>query len=162
MTVTLRPLMREDAPTLAQLEQLCFSAPRSQAQLEREAENPLGRFVVAVLDTGAIAGYAGMQCICDEAYVENIAVFPAYRGQGIGRALTCRLIDTAREEACAFLTLEVRPSNTAAVSLYESLGFRAVGRRKNFYTQPTEDGLLMTLFFAAAGEECETNENSRN
>ena len=138
-------LQSHHAAALAELERLCFAVPRSKAQLSEEAENPLGRFFVAEAD-GEIAGYGGMQNIAGECYVENIAVFPAYRRQGIGRALTRCLIETAQQEECAFITLEVRPSNTAALTMYHDLGFEEAGRRKNFYRDPTEDGLILTKY----------------
>ena len=64
---------------------------------------------------------------------DNIAVFPDYRKNGLGKALTIKLIETAEEKNCAFISLEVRPSNTAAVHMYKKLGFEIVGKRKNFY-----------------------------
>lgn len=145
------PLQEKHAAVLAELERLCFSAPRSESLLRSEVHNPLGRFYVAEYtdETGRtqIAGYAGMQNIAGECYVEDIAVFPALRGQGIGRKLTETLLTKAREERSAFVTLEVRPSNQTAIHLYQSLGFTEVGRRRNFYTKPTEDALLMTCYF---------------
>ena len=146
MPFRLVPLQSHHAAALAELERLCFSAPRSEAQLLAEAENPLGRFFVAESE-GAVAGYGGMENIAGECYVENIAVFPAFRRQGIGRALTEALIQTAEKEGCAFITLEVRPSNEAAVALYRNLGFQEAGRRKNFYQKPPEDGLILTKYF---------------
>jgi ribosomal-protein-alanine N-acetyltransferase len=85
--------------------------------------------------------------------VEDIAVFPAFRGKGIGRQLTEQLIKTAEEEGCAFVTLEVRVSNEAAIGLYRSLGFEAVGVRKSFYEKPTEDALLMTKYLQPKATE---------
>lgn len=144
-------------PALAELERLCFSEPRSAALLRGELTNPLARFFVAEYtgDSGEpeIAGYAGMQSIVGECYVDNIAVFPALRGRGIGRALTEALLAAAAEEHSAFLTLEVRRSNQAAIGLYRSLGFEEVGERKNFYRNPTENALLMTHYFDTSASE---------
>lgn len=144
-------LQEKHTAALAELEQLCFSVPRSEAQLRSEIHNPLARFFVAEYtdESGRVqvAGYAGMQNVVGECYVENIAVFPELRGQGIGRKLTETLLKTAREERSAFVTLEVRPSNKLAIQLYHSLGFTEVGRRRGFYTHPTEDALLMTCYF---------------
>ncbi len=144
-------LQEKHAPVLAELERICFSEPRSEALLRNEVHNPLARFYVAEYtdENGRVqvAGYAGMQNIVGECYVEDIAVFPELRGQGIGRKLTETLLTKAREERSAFVTLEVRPSNKAAIQLYQSMGFVEVGRRKRFYTQPTEDALLMTCYF---------------
>ncbi|MDD5953345.1 MAG: ribosomal protein S18-alanine N-acetyltransferase [Oscillospiraceae bacterium] len=143
--------MREEhLAALAKLEQLCFSSPRSEATLRRELHNPTARFFTALCPDAngveQVAGYSGMQEIVGECYVEDIAVFPEFRGQGVGRRLTQALLQTARENHCAFVTLEVRPSNEPAIHLYRSLGFAEVGLRKRFYTHPTEDALLMTCY----------------
>ena len=88
-----------------------------------------------------------MHIAADEAYVANIAVLPEHQGKGCGKKLTAHLVKTAKEKGCSFITLEVRPSNTKAVALYKNLGFEENGRRKGFYTSPTEDALIMTLNF---------------
>lgn len=82
-----------------------------------------------------------------EFYMDNLAVFPDYRRQGVGRALVQALVGFAQENGGVFLTLEVRPSNAYALALYGGLGFRAVGRRRGFYTRPVEDALLLRLDF---------------
>jgi ribosomal-protein-alanine N-acetyltransferase len=131
---------------LAELERLCFAEPWTRQGLAEELTGETAVFLVAERG-GKTAGYAGMHCVCGECYVDNIAVFPKFRHCGIGRALTEGLIDCARARNAEFLSLEVRPSNTAAVALYESLGLREAGRRKNFYRNPAEDALILTLFF---------------
>lgn len=133
-------------PQIAALEQLCFSEPWSESALQEEIENPAAYFVAAVED-GAVRGYAGMHTVLGESYVDNIAVFPEYRGKGIGRALTQALIDQARAADGVFITLEVRASNRTAIALYTALGFEKVGVRPNFYTAPREDATLFTLRF---------------
>ena len=135
-----------DAAQIAQLEKLCFSEPWSERQLLETMEDPKGVLYVAVQDDdGQVLGYAGLHNIVGEGYVDNIAVFPQFRGQGIGEALTRALVEYMRCAALEFLTLEVRASNLPAISLYEKLGFRQEGRRKNFYRHPTEDARIMTL-----------------
>ena len=78
-------------------------------------------------DEDMLLGYVSGQHVVDEFYVSNLAVREECRGLGIGSMLMGQLIDTAKELGCAFLTLEVRVSNKKARSLYESLGFRALG-----------------------------------
>ena len=135
-----------DAAQIAQLEKLCFSEPWSERQLLETMEDPKGVLYVAVQDDdGQVLGYAGLHDIVGEGYVDNIAVFPQFRGQGIGEALTRALVEYMRCASLEFLTLEVRASNLPAISLYEKLGFRQEGRRKNFYRHPTEDARIMTL-----------------
>lgn len=138
------PMEERHLDALAALEEECFSEPWTRAGLEAELDNPIAVFRVAELD-GAPAGYAGMHCVLDECYVANVAVFPQYRRRGVARALMAELVRFAREYGGSFVTLEVRPSNTAARALYAGLGFREAGRRKDFYRLPPEDALLLTL-----------------
>ncbi len=128
---------------LAELERLCFSRPWSQASLEAEINNPNACFLVAVRGE-EVLGYAGMHCVLDECYMDNIAVFPTWRHRGVGRALLTALECEAKKRGGTFLSLEVRPSNTAAVEMYKSMGFREEGRRREFYESPAEDGLILT------------------
>lgn len=140
-------MTKEHAPVLAELERRCFSHPWSREALQAEAENLLGCFVVAE-ENGELLGYGGMHCVCGECYVANIAVFPEHRRKGAGRAVLQALEQEARRRDGEFLTLEVRASNHAAIALYTSLGFAEEGRRRDFYSDPTEDGLLMTKRFS--------------
>lgn len=142
--VSVIPLTKEHAPRLAELEQMCFSDPWSEEGIAFEANNEAARFFVAVVG-GDIAGYAGMLFAADLGNICNIAVFPQYRRQGVGRKLVSALIDSARELEVSELTLEVRESNEPAKKLYASFGFEEVGRRKNFYNNPTEDAIVMNL-----------------
>ena len=95
---------------------------------------------------GETAGYAGMHCILDEGYIDNIAVFPAYRRQGIAGALLSALEGCARMRNIRFLTLEVRASNVPAIRLYRGYGYGEVGRRPHYYSRPQEDALLLTKY----------------
>lgn len=140
------PMTEEHTAALAELETLCFSRPWSQGALEEEIGNPDACFFVA-LEGETVLGYAGMHCAWGECYMDDIAVFPEHRGKGIATALLNALLEEAGRRGGEFLSLEVRPSNTGAVRLYEKLGFREEGRRKNFYADPLEDGLILTKRF---------------
>lgn len=137
------PMEERHIPALAQLERICFSQPWSESGLRSELENKLAIFCVAELNN-EVLGYAGMQCVMGECYVNNIAVFPKFRDIGIGTKLVQALIDKAAQQNGVFITLEVRKSNEQAITMYTKLGFKQVGCRKNFYTNPLEDGLIMT------------------
>ena len=78
--------------------------------------------------------------------IDAVAVSPEYRRQGIGEKLLLALLEKAKGLALSFVTLEVRESNRAARELYKKHGFADVGKRKNYYDQPREDAILMTLF----------------
>ena len=84
--------------------------------------------------------------------MDHIAVFGHHRRKGVGGALVGALIQEAQRQEAEFISLEVRPSNRAAVALYTKLGFAEEGRRKNYYTDPTEDALLLTRRFKKEGD----------
>ena len=128
---------------VAELESECFSEPWSEEGLSAELTKSEARFFVCE-NEGELAGYMGMHIILDECYITNVAVFPQLRRKGIGEALVSHCVKKAAEEGCSFISLEVRVSNSAAIALYEKLGFERVGERKNFYSRPTENGLIMT------------------
>ena len=141
--MTVVPMEERHLDTLAEIEKACFHAPWSADMLREELGK--GIFLVAEQD-GAVAGYVGCQTVLDEGYITNVAVSPDRRRQGIGRALIAELTERAKRAGLAFVTLEARESNAPAITLYEGAGFRRVGVRKNFYTAPAEDAVLMTLF----------------
>ena len=131
---------------IALIEKESFCVPWSENALREELRNPNAFFLAAVCG-GRAVGYVGSYCVCGESYITNIAVLPEYRKRGIGEKLLCELMRHCIKEECAFLTLEVRKSNLAAITLYEKLGFESVGERKDFYEKPTENALLYTKFF---------------
>ena len=137
------PMNSSHIPVLAELEKMCFSAPWSESSLREELANPLSHFLAAVAEEKT-AGYLGVQEVAGEGYITNIAVFPEYRRQGIAQALLEAAEAGAGERGCAFLTLEVRASNKAAAALYSKMGYTVTGERKNFYSNPAENALLMT------------------
>lgn len=127
---------------VAALEKCCFADPWSENSVASELENPLSLWLVA-MDGERLAGYVGSQTVLGESDMMNVAVDGAYRRQGVGKMLIEALVEhlKARESHC--LTLEVRASNTPARSLYASLGFSEIGRRKNYYRNPREDALIL-------------------
>ena len=144
--MVIEPLSALRLEKVAELETICFSSPWSPAALGEELSNEQAHFLTAACD-GEVVGYIGVQEICGEGYITNVAVFPAYRRQGIAEKLIHSAIDGAKKRNCSFLSLEVRKSNAAAISLYNKCGFQTVGERKNFYADPTEDAAIMTINF---------------
>ena len=136
-------MQEKHLPALAELEKQCFHAPWSEKMLREELGG--GIFLVAEQD-GEVQGYVGCQTGLDEGYITNVAVFPSCRRQGVAEALLHELLHRADEKKLAFVTLEVRASNAPAIALYEKNGFQPVGVRKNYYSAPTEDGVLMTNY----------------
>ena len=124
---------------VAELERLNFSTPWDENSVRSELTNKLALWLVA-LDGEQVVGYVGSQTVLQEADMMNIAVADSRRRQGIARKLVEELI---RQLDAYQLTLEVRQSNAAAISLYKSLGFSQVGLRKNYYQKPKENALIL-------------------
>ncbi len=137
----IRPAREGDAAALTALEAVCFPA---DPWPERFFAAALGRTLVAE-EAGEVVGYAVLSYVMDEGSLDNIAVAPDHRRQGVADALLEGLVRLARERALAFVTLEVRASNGPAAALYKKHGFAQVGRRTNYYERPREDAILMTL-----------------
>lgn len=140
------PLMRamttQDLECIAQMEEICFAAPWTKSALESELKNPVSHYSVLEAD-GEIVGYAGMWVIFDEAYVTNVAVHPNQRHKGYGMRIMRDLMQKAMEKGATAMTLEVRKSNVIAQTLYYKLGFQNEGLRKGFYTDNSEDALIL-------------------
>lgn len=128
------------------IERVCFTSPWSYESIEEELKNPNAYYIVYISEQ-KIVGYAGMYSVCLEGYINNIAVLPEFRGRGIAKRLLDNLIDYSVLNKLEFLSLEVRVSNKAAISLYHLKGFEDAGRRCSFYSKPKEDALIMTKFF---------------
>lgn len=138
------PMSAETVEEVAQIERRSFSSPWSLDMLAEELSNPMAVYYTAVED-GTVLGYAGLHHIIDEGYITNIAVRADRRGQGIGSLLLDALVAYAQEHDLRTLSLEVRASNAPAIALYEKRKFERAGLRKNYYTLPTENALILTL-----------------
>lgn len=147
MSTRIIPFAAQHVSAVAQIEQACFAEPWTEDGLREELDNSCARFLVAETEDGTVAGYIGCHTVLDEGYIANVAVSPEYRRRGIGRQLVQTLLKISGD--LAFVTLEVRVSNQAAIALYTDCGFQSVGVRKKFYSHPTEDALLMTAFLQA-------------
>lgn len=141
------PMDGELIPQIAALERQSFSVPWTEEMLRQELESLNTSCIVAVDETRRVLGYASLTVVLDEGYINNIAVDKPYRRQGLASDLLGVFLKFAKAQHLAFLTLEVRPNNLAAIALYEKFGFTQVGRRKNYYDRPVEDALLMTRYF---------------
>ena len=155
-SVRIVPMTADHLDQVAELERICFSAPWSRKMLAEELENDCAAFLVAEDADGTVVGYAGLLVVLDEGYITNVAVKPELRRQGIASQLLEVFINFAKGNHLAFLTLEVRPSNTAAIVLYGRHGFRSTGRRKNYYEHPREDAVIMTREFTDGTETAES------
>ncbi len=140
----IRPAVLADLKGLVSLEQACFAIPWSEGSLRHDLEeNPAARVFVAEAPDGTLMGYAAYWQVLDEAQINNIAVAPAWRRQGLGRALLQALISRALQDDLKQLYLEVRSGNNPAIALYESAGFEPVAVRRGYYGDNGEDAIIM-------------------
>ena len=158
-----RTLLPEDAEGVARVERESFPTPWSREDFWREASNDFACYIVA-LDDMEIIGFAGCWISFEEAQVTNIALTSAQRGRGLGKVLMAKLMRAAAERGAERMTLEVRPSNTPALRLYEGLGFAAIGVRKKYYPDNDEDAILMwhTRLKEFANERCAGETDARD
>ena len=140
---SVRPLCEADVDAVVRLEEASFHTPWTRADFEGELKNPLALYLVVLEDDELIA-YGGSWIVFDECHITNIAVAPSMRGAGVGTYLMRELLGAAASARGArSYTLEVRPSNDAAIALYQKFDFIVEGRRKRYYADTGEDALIM-------------------
>lgn len=154
--LSIRPMGETDLPQVLAIEQAVFPGdPWPRSAFSGQFDNPLVQSIVMVLDgtaqdtaTGSarpkVIGYASTWLIVDEAHLMNIAVKRSFQGQGLGEFLLLNALGRTRTLGAEICTLEVRPSNVRAKSLYRNLGFHVAGRRRHYYVDNGEDALIMT------------------
>lgn len=142
MNFEIVPVTEDMLDTLEEMEKECFSVPWNREMLQYQMRG--NNVFIAAVSEGEVMGYIGMMFVLDEGYISNVAVTGKYRRMGIAKALIRALEAKCREMQLSFMTLEVRESNTPAISLYAGLGFEEVGVRKNYYDKPRENAILMT------------------
>ncbi len=144
MTQRVKRVSGEDTAILeqiTQLERLCIPNPWSFEMFELEASRRGGVVLAALDENGEILGFLTAQQILDTADINNVAVHPDRRRQGIGSILLREFLTQAQDAEQIFL--EVRVSNAPAIGLYEAHGFRRIGIRKGYYTNPAENAVIM-------------------
>ena len=140
--VVVRQMTADDIAQVVEIEEEAFSSPWTVKGFEESLELLYSRFYVAVVDE-KIAGYIGSYLMYDEIDITNIAVRKIFRRKGIANKLIEEVLVYAKEKEVSNINLEVRLSNIPARNLYEKYGFKELGIRKNFYSKPTEDGMIM-------------------
>lgn len=138
-----REMTPADVSEVGVIERLSFATPWSEESFVSELlYNQLACYYVLEFK-GHVIAYGGMWTIAGEGHITNIAVHPGFRGRQLGRSLVIGMLKAGEEKGCSKFTLEVRPANTPAVRLYESLGFKGVGIRPKYYQDTGEDALIM-------------------
>lgn len=138
-------MVQEDADGVARVEAACMPVPWSRQSFWEEASHTDAYYLIArdVDRDNLIIAYAGCWVLANEGHITNVAVDPDYQRQGLGRRLMNELTSRVKALGVDSMTLEVRPSNTVAINLYTSLGFRSVGQRPKYYTNPVEAAEIM-------------------
>lgn len=133
-----------DLDGVLQVESESFTNPWTREMYAWELQNPAvcHIFVVRTADR-PVVGFCAFWLVVDEIHINNVAILPEMRGQGMGTTLMHRVFAEARQLGAHRATLEVRASNERARSLYERLGFRVSGTRRAYYTDPVEDALIL-------------------
>ena len=129
-----------DLPSVMEIDAVSLPRPWSAAIWRGELESPHSLYLV-IEDRGEVSGHIGVRHVLGELHITTIAVRPEYRRRGHARALIGAALSAYPN--ASNVHLEVRPTNAAALALYESLGFRKTGRRPRYYGD--EDALLMSL-----------------
>jgi ribosomal-protein-alanine N-acetyltransferase len=141
----------EDLDEVVDIERASFGMPWSRGAFLYEIEqNRVARCWVLRDEGECVVAYLCLWEIGEELHVTNIAVHPRLRRRGLARQLLSAILDDGRSRRLKSVTLEVRPTNEEARTLYESFGFRVVGRRKGYYYDTGEDALIMESDLQAA------------
>ncbi len=137
-------LAEDDLDEVLAIERASFSNPWSRDMFLWELQNAGVSYGYVLREpAGKVAAFCTVWIVQDELHINNVAVDPAQRGRGVGHALLRFVVRFAAGLGARRATLEVRRSNAAALKLYERLGFQVVGARRNYYSSPVEDALIL-------------------
>lgn len=153
------PMRSEDLVAVAAIEALSFSLPWTEEMFVQELEKPEvstvlvaraeGRLPVRGTQTGGgqacIVGYICVWVVADELHINNLAVHPRWRRRHIAQGLLTEALEHGRQRGADRAVLEVRASNLPALNLYRRNGFEPVGIRRQYYSHPPEDAVIMSL-----------------
>jgi ribosomal-protein-alanine acetyltransferase len=142
--IVIRQIGSDDAGALALLESRCEGAAKWGESAHRDI-SASGISGWAATREDLILGFIAARSVADEIEILNLGVDPEARRQGIGARLVAQAVEVSREAGVRRVYLEVRESNSGARAFYSSLGFAEQGRRKNYYSQPVENALVLSI-----------------
>lgn len=137
------PTERDHLAFITATEKLCFSNPWSENSFAYALDNPNVQSCFTALYKGEPAGYMCLFHLFEEGELLNVAVSPDLRNKGIAQKMMDKMVEHLKEKGVERITLEVRESNAAARHLYERNGFTRFAIRKNYYSSPVENGIIM-------------------
>jgi len=143
----IRSATAEDIPAILAIERKAEHAAHWPEERYREMfeSEDSRRLILIIEERGAVQGFVIGQVLDQECEIENLVVAADARRRGLGSKLLQSVIDAARHEGVIAFFLEVRETNLAARALYNRAGFVENGRRKQYYREPEEDGILLTF-----------------
>ncbi|NLJ72681.1 MAG: ribosomal protein S18-alanine N-acetyltransferase [Syntrophomonadaceae bacterium] len=139
----IRKMTELDLDEIIVIEHQVFTLPWSIESYRADLRNEFATYLVCDV-AGEVAAYGGMWNVFEEAHITNIAVNPNYRRLGLGKTIMLELEKAAKEKNAIRMVLEVRPSNSIALNLYEGLGYIPTSFREKYYSDNGEDALVMT------------------
>ena len=142
--IIIEKMKESDADFVERIEKDCGLGEWGKNVYLSELKRPEALLFVAKNKDETI-GFVSARLITKIVEILNIAVLPEYRKRGIGNLLLKKILQNARSSGCESCWLEVRESNTAARNFYQTSGFEIAGKRKNYYSNPAEDAILLNL-----------------
>jgi ribosomal-protein-alanine N-acetyltransferase len=135
----------KDLSSVLEIENISYPNPWRLSSFKGEIENrPISNpYVIVFKPLDKVIGYVIYWHIRNEVQISNIAISPDYRQMGVGEGVLRKVLLEMRRKGAEFVFLEVRPSNLAARSLYEKIGFTMLGLRRGYYRNPSEDAIVM-------------------
>lgn len=156
-SMTIVPMAGRHLEQVRAIDELVYPNPWSAGTWRRELSADDRLHVIAHC-ADVVAGHAGLLFVLEEVHVTTVAVHPERQGEGIGSRLVLALLDEARAHGSTAATLEVRCADHRTHRLYERFGFRPAGIRRDYYSRPRDDALVMWLHHldgAETGERLE-------
>lgn len=141
----IRKMTEQDLDELMIIEKESFSLPWSRQAYESELQNQYANYLVCDWQ-GEVAAYVGMWAVFEEAHITNVAVARKFRRMGMGQILMLEEEKLAIAKQATQMLLEVRPSNIAALTMYNKLGYLPTSLRKQYYSDNQEDAIIMTKY----------------
>lgn len=138
----IRLMEKQDIDLLISLEAEIFPDPWPAEAFIEGLEDKSHTFLVAEIED-RVAGYASYHIEMGEARLTNLAIVPEFRRKKIAKKILEYILEIAKKAKCKYIFLDVRPTNTAAISLYSRYGFYEAYRRPEYYFNPTEDALVL-------------------
>lgn len=145
MNIEFRKMLKEHLEAVRALEVNCQLSSRGEDGFSELLQDDRWLLWVALQSSDVVGFFMGIMVV-DELQIDNIAVSASSRQQGIASKLLAVALENAKRKGMLHANLEVRAGNLPAIKLYQRHGFAVVGRRKDYYQNPLEDALLMSLF----------------